>query len=291
MAERTALVRAEEAALARAVTVKVGGDGVPLRSHSDALIVRSFVAAFDPYGARLAQAFPRCIARRFVRLEDASGVTVVDVVFCPGAAHGVARFAGLDTRRLHASEGSWLEQLVASPEATRCLPTGDCVVSGQCTPVGDKCEATRDADCKRSTFCAAAGQCTLVAGACRPGSDADCRQSGQCTQFAMCNFAGGGCIIGSDQDCRRSAACAEAGACNLRDDSCVALGDADCMTTAACVKYGLCRAHDGACVASDAGCRQSERCKTARQCTAGPNTDRVDVEVGSSSLRPAIVCR
>jgi len=108
-----------------------------------------------------------------------------------------------------------------------------CDHSGKCTPRGDQCVATSDADCKRSHLCKISGNCTLRDGQCVAGSDQDCRgATTDCHIEGRCTAHKGGCVAWSHEDCRNSEDCKTKNHCYAC--ACV------CQTKP-CPGFGCCR--------------------------------------------------
>ncbi len=160
-----------------------------------------------------------------------------------------------------------------------------CQTYGWCTPRDGWCQATRDADCAKTSFCTRSGRCVARDGQCDwpVSNDADCkraygsREVSPCTSYGRCEYRDGRCVAGSifaclDQkwcddygqctpikgmcrtgsllDCQLATRCWEQGECTHRGEGCAVVSDLDCRRSQACWNDDRCHAQDGACVRS-----------------------------------------
>jgi hypothetical protein len=82
-----------------------------------------------------------------------------------------------------------------------------------------------DQDCRLSSFCRERGQCTLVGDRCEARTDADCASADGCHDDGACKLIGGTCQAGDVEACRASRGCRERGRCKHVGYQCLANGE------------------------------------------------------------------
>jgi len=124
---------------------------------------------------------------------------------------------------------------------------------------GSGCRVT--ADCDQGLVCADDKTC-------QSQKTIDCRgRQDACLEEGRCLGRDNKCVPATPEDCKKSRRCETDGRCSMKDDKCLAAGAEDCSTL--CQKFGRCMVQDGTCIATtDAECRKSEICSTAKRCRA-----------------------
>lgn len=116
------------------------------------------------------------------------------------------------------------------PVDAKPLPPPDCGETckalGWCTPVGQTCEATKDADCAAAWCCETEGRCTAKDGKCvvasDKASDEGCHTLPGCKAKGLCtwNAAKGACVAYWVKDCTEADVCKQSGKCSTGGGVC-----------------------------------------------------------------------
>lgn len=88
--------------------------------------------------------------------------------------------------------------------------TSACAYEGLCTARDGFCVATRDEDCRASTFCQNTGQCVARGGLCVAETQESCRSAPECTTLGRCTRGASFCYA-TDADCAALPQCREQG--------------------------------------------------------------------------------
>ena len=153
-----------------------------------------------------------------------------------------------------------------------CAASLACSLTGRCTLIKDRCEATTQDDCSTSRACAELEACHFELDTHSADREADRQLTQPKTDILPKDQLEPPPTIGScirptlPLDCTES--CKLSGKCEAIGDQCLAVSTRRCQRAEVCKKYGLCTAVRGRCLANSVrDCKKGQNCKRFGYCT------------------------